>query len=143
LNRCVVDASVALKWYVPEIHAGAALRLLESQQTGDLAIHVPDLFLAEAGNVLWKKVRRKELSERQAEGIARAVLSVPNAVHPTELLLPTALSLACSLDTTLYDSLYLALAALLDCPLITADRRFYSALRGSQWAQLVHWVEET
>ena len=33
LSRFVVDASVAIKWFVPEIHADAARRLLREGMT--------------------------------------------------------------------------------------------------------------
>ena len=36
--KCVVDASVAVKWYVPEIHSARAERLLD--QANEL--HAPD-----------------------------------------------------------------------------------------------------
>jgi predicted nucleic acid-binding protein len=136
----VLDASVALKWYVPEVHSDRALQVLESYQAGNLALHVPDLFLAEAGNILWKKVRRGELLERDMEEISRALLSVPKTVYPTELLLPAALKLAHALDTTVYDSLYLALAGLLDCPLITADQKLWRAVSRSRWSQHIRWI---
>jgi len=140
LNHCVVDASVALKWYVPEPYSENALRLLESHLQGDLALHVPDLFLAESGNILWKKVQRGELSGHEAGEISRALLSVPKTVYPTEILLPAAVRLACALGRTVYDSLYLALAALVDCPMITADQRLYRALGGTEWSVLLRWV---
>ena len=142
MNRCVLDASVALKWYVPEVHSALALQVLESHQAGELSLHVPDLFLAEAGNILWKKVRRGELSERDMEEISRSLLSVPKTVYSTELLLPAALKLAHALDATVYDSLYLALAGLLDCPLITADQKLWRAVSQSRWARHIRWIAE-
>jgi hypothetical protein len=45
----VVDASVVIKWHVPEIHSDAALRLLRDDGP---ALHVPDLLFAEVGNIL-------------------------------------------------------------------------------------------
>jgi len=140
LNHCVLDASVAVKWYVPEVHSEKALSLLEAQRSADLAIHVPDLFLAEAGNILWKKVRRGEISERDAGEISRALLSLPKTVYPTEALLAASLELACRLGRTVYDSLYLALAALLDAPLITADQRLFRGLAQAGWRPLVRWI---
>lgn len=142
MNRCVLDASVAVKWYVPEVHGDLALKVLEAHQAGSLALHVPDLFLAEAGNILWKKVRRAELSEREMEEISRSLLSVPKTVYSAELLLPAALKLARALDTTVYDSLYLALAGLLDCPLITADQKLWRAVSRSRWARHIRWIAE-
>ena len=140
MNHCVLDASVAVKWYVPEVHSEKALSLLEAQRGADLTIHVPDLFLAGTGNIVWKKVRRREISEREAGEISRALLSVPKVVYPTEVLLPASLELACRLGRTVYDSLYLALAALLDSPLITADQRLFRGLAQAGWTPLVRWI---
>jgi hypothetical protein len=39
----VVDASVAINWFLPDIHSDAALRLLVGQHT----LHVPDLIFSE------------------------------------------------------------------------------------------------
>ena len=61
MNRFVVDASVAIKWWVPEVHSADALRYLDP----DIGREAPDLLLAEAGNILWKKVNRGELTRRR------------------------------------------------------------------------------
>ena len=50
-NRCVVDASVAIKWFVPEIHSDAALRLRGEAYE----LIAPDLLILEIGNILWKR----------------------------------------------------------------------------------------
>ena len=57
--RVVVDASVAVKWYLEEDHAAPARRLLD----GTYELIVPDLFFMEIGNVLWKRWRRGELDD--------------------------------------------------------------------------------
>ncbi len=54
MSRYVLDASVAIKWFVPKIYSNAARQLLAS----DHSFLVPDFFFAEVGNVLWKRVRR-------------------------------------------------------------------------------------
>jgi predicted nucleic acid-binding protein len=52
----------------------------------------------------------------------RSLLSIPKTAYSTELLPPAVLKLARALNTTVHDSLYLALAGLLlGCPLVTAD----------------------
>jgi predicted nucleic acid-binding protein len=139
LSRCVVDASVAVKWYLPEIHADAAARWLAR----DAAFLAPDLIYAEFGNVLWKRARSGELSRSEARAIARAFRLVPVEVHPCEALMEPALEIACALGRSLYDCLYLAVAVLRDCPLVTADRGLYDAIRGTGIADSVRWVEET
>ncbi|WGV26287.1 type II toxin-antitoxin system VapC family toxin [Halotia branconii] len=56
MSRYILDASIAIKWFVPEVHSDAARRLLASNHT----FFVPDFFFAEIANVLWKRVRRGE-----------------------------------------------------------------------------------
>ena len=54
----VVDASVAVKWFVPEIYSVEALRLLDA----GVRRHIPVLFHTEVGQTIWKKVyQRKEI----------------------------------------------------------------------------------
>ena len=52
MSRLVVDSSVVIKWFVPEVHSDDALRYLDP----DLERDAPELLLAEASNILWKKV---------------------------------------------------------------------------------------
>jgi predicted nucleic acid-binding protein len=58
VSTFVVDASVVIKWFVPEVHSDAARRLLERSHQ----YVAPDLLYAETANAIWKKVRRGELS---------------------------------------------------------------------------------
>jgi predicted nucleic acid-binding protein len=58
----VVDASIVIKWFVDEVHAGAARRLQEAQYE----LFAPGLLWPECGNILWKKVRRRELTPDEA-----------------------------------------------------------------------------
>lgn len=141
MTRLVVDASVAIKWYVPEVHSEAAARILDALP-GGVRLEVPDLFFPECGNILWKKVRVGEIGRAAAAQIAATLLGVPKTAHPTEPLLPSALDIALATGQTVYDSVYLALAALLECPLVTADERLRRGLAASQWEPLVRWVED-
>lgn len=134
----VVDASVALKWYVPEVHSEDALRLLRRGNE----FHVPDLFFAEAGNILWKKVNRGELTGAVGHRIARALRAVPEEVHATADLLEGALELAMRHGCTVYDALYVALAVAEDLHLVTADRRLFQRMAKTPFARHVRWVED-
>ena len=53
MSSYVVDASVAIKWFFPQVYAENARRLLAS----DHNLLVPDLVFPEVGNILWKEVR--------------------------------------------------------------------------------------
>ncbi len=61
----VVDASVAIKWYVNEIYTTNADRLLN----GTFELNAPELIIPEFGNIVWKKLRRNELSTVEAAAI--------------------------------------------------------------------------
>lgn len=51
MSLYVVDASIAIKLYVPEVHSPQAVRFFSDQH--DLI--APDLMLSEFGNIVWKK----------------------------------------------------------------------------------------
>ena len=55
----VVDASIAIKWYVDEVHTSDAEQLID----GRFELHAPELILSEFGNILWKKCRNDDLDE--------------------------------------------------------------------------------
>jgi predicted nucleic acid-binding protein len=138
MKKVVVDASVAIKWFVPEIHSEAAVRALDAE----IALYAPDLILPEFGNIVWKKVRRGEIELEEAGEIIGAFARLPFEIRPSSLLLSAAFELAVALDRTVYDSLYLALAVAEDCALITADAKFHAAIAASPLADNVMWVEE-
>jgi predicted nucleic acid-binding protein len=121
----VVDASVVLKWFIPEVHSDAALRWLESSHE----YLAPDLIFAEVGNAIWKKVRRKELDEGEAQRLAKDVARVAVEIIPMRGLLPDAEALALAIGITFYDAMYVALAARLDTQAITADDRLLAVVR--------------
>ena len=52
--RSAIDASVAFKWFVPEIDEDKALALLDDAT----ALVAPDLIFAEVANAMWVRLRR-------------------------------------------------------------------------------------
>ena len=138
MKKFVVDASVAIKWFIPEIHSVAAVRLLDPE----IGVCAPDLIGPEVGNTLWKKIRRGEITRDEADEILDAFSILPIEIYPSSVLLPAALDLAASLDRSVYDCLYLALAVAQNCALITADRKLHSVLAASPLARHVVWVED-
>jgi predicted nucleic acid-binding protein len=139
MTKIVVDASVAIKWYVPEIHSAAAVRLLDS----DFILLAPDLIGAELANAVWKKVRRAEISRQEGNEILAAFDKLQIELGPTRPLLAAAFEAAVALDRTVYDCLYLALAVAQNCSFFTADRKFHSAvLPSSSLAAHIRWIED-
>lgn len=134
----VVDASVAIKWFLPEIHSEAASLVLRSK----LDLLAPDLIWPEVGNILWKKVLRKELRVQEAEGILKDFMRFPLQTYGSKFLLNSAWQLAHESGTTVYDSLYLALANHQGCSLVTADRKFYESVCKRTSGSRMIWVEK-
>ena len=90
----VIDASVLIKFYVPEILSDRAERLLAKVGNKDIDLLAPDLIYPEAGNILWKKQRLKELTHSEAEEITDAILSLPLMIEASKSLLPLAVDIA-------------------------------------------------
>jgi predicted nucleic acid-binding protein len=134
----VVDASVVIKWFLPEIHSESAVQARRLRQR----LHVPAFLTLELGNVIAKKIRREELTRADGETILKELRHLPLQRHADERLFPAAYELAIDTRQSLYDCLYLALAEAVDGRLITADRKFHNALAGGPCGRLLVWVED-
>jgi predicted nucleic acid-binding protein len=120
----VVDASLVIKWFVPEIHSEAAQRWLGASHD----YVAPDLLFSETGNAVWKKVRRKELEETEARQLVIDLAQVAVETVATRSLVEDALALALTAGITVYDAMYLTLAVRLETEVITGDDRFADKL---------------
>lgn len=142
-NPPIVDASVAVKWFLWEDRADFARRLLDGERfAGNQRLQVPELFFTEVGNIFWKYIRRRELTVEEAQATLASLVALPFKVHPHRPLMEAALTIASETDRTVYDSLYLALAVREQTMLITADERFYNALQNGPLAAYLLWIED-
>ncbi|HEX9689402.1 MAG TPA: type II toxin-antitoxin system VapC family toxin [Thermoanaerobaculia bacterium] len=124
MSTFVVDASVVIKWFVPEVHGDAARRLLEYSHQ----YVAPDLLFAETANAVWKKVRRGELSSRHGQRLVTDLGRVAVETVSCRALAADAHALATRIGRTVYDAMYLTLAVQLETRMITADERLARAL---------------
>lgn len=132
----VVDASVSIKWYVPEIYEQEAVALLK----GNYRFHVPELIFPEFGNIIWKKVRRGELTKAEGERIVTEFVKRKWTIHPHRKIIEAAYIGAESSGQTVYDWTYLALAVSLSCEMVTADEKFYKALEKTPLKSRLIWI---
>ena len=128
LPSLVVDASVAVKWLLPEVDRPAALRLQDQYQDRQLDLLAPPLLLLEVGNALRKRVRRGELTSQTAEACFDQLIRDAPELRETTAVTASAFRLALAHQRPIYDCLYLALALDRRCDLITADERFFRSL---------------
>jgi len=136
----VIDASVLIKFYVPEILSDRAERLLAKVGNMDIDLLAPDLIYPEAGNTLWKKQRMKELTRSEVEEITDAILSLPLKIEASKSLLPLAVELATTYGITVYDALYISLTKVYETTLITADRKLAEGLDKTDLRDSVTWL---
>lgn len=119
----VLDASVAVRWVVDEEGSDEAAALLER----DLAWIAPRLLLTEAASALRRKVVDKVLAPAAAgqalDALLQAVADGIVRLIDDERVIAQALLLAVSLQHTVPDCLYLALAEREGAGLATADDR--------------------
>jgi predicted nucleic acid-binding protein len=124
MAACVIDASVAIKWVITEEGTEAAVQL----RSDGTAFHAPGLLVPETGNILWKKVLRREVTQAEAELACKILGFAKIELHDMERHSSVALSLALALGYPVYDTTYLALAQALGIPMVTADRRLVNKL---------------
>ena len=126
--RYVIDASVAIKWLVPENpeeqDVPQALTLLNALKNGDIVLYQPPHWEAEIAGVLTR------ISPDTAIRKIVALRSLAfNRVNETTVY-ATACDLAIRLHHHLFDTLYHAVALhTSEARLITADRRYFDKAR--------------
>jgi predicted nucleic acid-binding protein len=133
----VVDASVAVKWFVPEDLEDEADAL-----AGRADLCAPDLIFSEVGNALWGRAARGLITRTDADRGLEALEAVDLTVVESPPLARRALAIACALDRPIYDCVYLACAERLGAPLVTADSRLLRKVSGSPWAPLLRHLGE-
>jgi predicted nucleic acid-binding protein len=140
LTRYVLDASVAAKWFLPRAHetlVEEALALLSDYASDRVSLIAPDLLWPEFGNILWKAVNRQRLSTAQAHEAIAELLALEIVSVASSPLLDNAFTIASTFDRTVYDALYIAVAAENGATVITADERLVNSLASRL---PVHWL---
>jgi len=138
--KLVIHANVLIKLYVPEVFSQRADSLFRDAENRRIELIAPDLIYPEAGNILWKKQRLKELSRPDVKEITDALLSLPLVVEPVKLLLPLAVDIAIGYNITVYDAAYVALATVYKTTLVTADKKLVDNLSRTILTKNLQWL---
>ena len=127
---CVVDASVAVKWFAEgdwatrKDHIESAVNILRASRRGGVNFYQPPHFLAEVAAVLAR------ISPDTARQCAQDIAAMSITWAAPTVGYARAISLATQLNHHLFDTLYHALA--LEAPsatFVTADRRYFDKAR--------------
>lgn len=126
----VPDASVVVKWFVPERHHEPARELRDDYLEGHHDLVAPALLPFEVTNALqYSRFHDEERLTVAAESMVEYDLELrpfgrSGAVAET----------AVELDITIYDASYLSLAAAIDSSAYTADERLLAAVSNTEYA---------
>jgi len=132
-SRTVVDASVAIKWFTPEDLSERADQIAVSGST----LLAPKLILIEVANAFRVKTLRNLITAEDASEYLASLPRYFDSLFEQDDLVPSALSLACSLRHPVYDLLYVEAARRHDAVLVTADRSLVEALAGTKQSRYV------
>jgi len=132
-SALVVDASVAVKWFVPEPDSDSAVRLLVAANEAATRLLAPDLLLLEVAATLARSERGGRLSTAEVDEAASMLHSLPVRSVSVGVLWHAALSCARSTGMSVCDGTYVALAGAVGAPLATADSRLVAGLAGTPY----------
>lgn len=119
-SRIVVDASLGLKWVFEEEYSDLATEVASGRTLLTTA-----LFWAEVAS----RIRRGELDRSEGTAAFRDLQAARLVTRPLDAAAAdAALSIANELRHPIYDCCYLALGIAENAPVITADRRFSTAV---------------
>jgi predicted nucleic acid-binding protein len=122
LNDYVVDASIVIQHLITDRYTPNVDALFE-QLNQDVRLHAPEFCVVECTNILWKNVRRSTLPQDRALDLATDVANLQITFANINESLQSALEIGLRQGLAVYDSVYIALARALNCPLITDDEK--------------------
>ncbi|PIS22568.1 hypothetical protein COT50_01255 [candidate division WWE3 bacterium CG08_land_8_20_14_0_20_41_10] len=131
MDKVVLDASLGIKWFLDEPESARAREILDDLESGKLLAVAPKLFILEVLNGCrysgkYESWELKYVLDRLWDlGI--------NFVDENDSLVREAISFADDRDLTIYDSVYMALAKINDCFLLTADAKHH---KKEYWAKI-------
>lgn len=118
----VIDTSAFMKFFLHEHGWEDVLPYLTTASSPETV----DLLVTESANVLWKSARSGLIEKEQVPELFSSMELLytkgPLTLKPAPRFMAEALSIALSLDTPVYDALFIAQARSDHATLVTADR---------------------
>jgi predicted nucleic acid-binding protein len=124
--KYVLDASVALKWELPESDSAKAIVLRDNFVARVDELIAPDFFPVEVAHALVRAERKNVLTSAEgAQALQRMLQQLPQLFSAVPLL-TRAYEIASQARMGVYDCVYVALAERESCSLVTSDQRLLS-----------------
>lgn len=139
MNRLVLDASVALKWFLgDEKYGDQALGLLDRFVRGELDLVAPSLMVYEIINGLVIAQRKGRIAEERILSSISGFLNLGITFLDVAGLQARVLHFCRVYNRSAYDASYLAVAEQESLTLVTGDERLYNSTKGN--ARWVTWI---
>ena len=119
-QKKIIDASIAVKWFVEEDGSEKALALRNEHINGISILIVPDLLFIEVINAFIYKTKNKEFLKQVNDDLWKIQMKVQKI---NQYILDKASEIALVYEMSLYDSIYVALSQIYGCPIYTADKK--------------------
>lgn len=126
-KKYIVDASVVIKWYSEEKDTIKAEDILFNLKKGIIQVFAPSLLVYEVGNALYKGKKFKE--ERVLIAIETLFDSGIEFFPIDEVLAISTTHFMIRYNITFYDAAYVALASVLNIPLMSADEKDHKKIK--------------
>jgi predicted nucleic acid-binding protein len=121
--KFVLDASIAIKWVLPEPDSAKALALQNDFRENSHELLAPDTLPVEVAHALTRAERQGLLMPGEAAVRLIDILATGPELHSYLVLLPRAIELSSQFRIGVFDCLYVALAQFERCRVVTADQR--------------------
>ena len=135
----VIDASVALKWFLPdEEFGGKAIHLLDRYMANKIVFTGPSILEYELVNGLIIARKRGRVPEETVINAIDGFVNLGIKLQNISLLFQKVVNLCKVHNLSVYDASYLAVAVEKGAPLITADERLFNSVKENlKW---VKWL---
>jgi len=128
----VLEASAAIEWL---FRSAAGIKIDQRIFSASETLHVPHLLDIEVAQVLRRYLRDKAITAERAEEALEDLEDMPLRRYPHDFLISRVWELRATLTAS--DAVYVALAELLDAPLLTCDGKMASASGHSAKVEVV------
>ena len=139
MKRIVVDASVVLKWYLPdEEYGNIAIEILDKYVSYEVELLAPSLLEYEVLNGLLIARKRGRIPDEMMFTAIEGLLSLEIEHKDISFFYPEVIRFSESFDLSAYGASYLAMANNESTHLVTADKNLYNKVNTDlKW---VRWL---
>ena len=126
--KYVLDSSVAVKWVLPEVDTGKALRFRDDFRNAVHELIAPDIFTVEVAHALGRTERQRRIAPPKGAALWHDVMLSSPQLYSSTPLVPRAFAIGSAMRIGIYDCLFVALAEREACELVTSDDKLVKNL---------------